>query len=111
MTSHPSLDEFIRYLQVSLEETNAMPDKVERQQRQWLLEAAFQEALVYQTKRAELEKLGEKAIQIVAASTPSDNPIPTRSQVLAGIGAHCTTCKASLDPELDFCPACGAHQV
>jgi len=44
MADGPSVDEFIRHLQHLLEETESIPDKIERENRQWQLESALQEA-------------------------------------------------------------------
>ena len=47
MAEGPTLSDFMRHLQAVLEESTDIPDAKEQQHRQWQIEAAIQEAIIF----------------------------------------------------------------
>ncbi len=50
MAEEPSVDAFMRHLQVCVEEARTIADAKEREQRLWQLESALQEAIIYKNR-------------------------------------------------------------
>ena len=50
MAEEPSVDAFMRHLQVCIEEARTIADAKEREQRLWQLESALQEAIIYKNR-------------------------------------------------------------
>ena len=91
MTDVPTVDLLLRHLQAELEASASIPDPHERGQRQRRLEAAIQEAILFNTRFAQRVRLGLD---------------PT---VVVGAAGACEHCAAPLDPDLDFCARCGGR--
>ena len=111
MAEEPTLEAFMRHLQVCVEEARTIADRTEREQRLWQLEASLQEAIIYKNRVEELQRHGIDPIRLVEAeSSLSQPPAPKKVEALHSGHDHCKTCKAVLEPDLPFCPACGAEQ-
>ena len=108
MGDEASVDVFMRHLQAELEATDTIVDAVEREQRRRQLQAALQEAMRFMAVHDERVRLGLDPTEVVQPQqrTVESEIRQTMSTLDAGI---CETCGAMLDPELDFCPACGAR--
>ncbi len=108
MGDEASVDVFMRHLQAELEATDTIVDAVEREQRRRQLQAALQEAMRFMAVHDERVRLGLDPTEVVQPQqrTVESEIRQTMSTLAAGI---CETCGAMLDPELDFCPACGAR--
>jgi hypothetical protein len=111
MGEEPTVEAFMRHLQVCVEEARTMADRKEREQRLWQLESAIQEAIIYKNRVEELQRHGIDPIRLVEAESPmSQPPAPKKVEALLSGHDHCKTCNAVLEPDLPFCPACGAEQ-
>ena len=111
MGEEPTVEAFMRHLQVCVEEARTIADRKEREQRLWQLESAIQEAIIYKNRVEELQRHGIDPIRLVEAeSTMSQPPAPKKVEALLSGHDHCKTCNAVLEPDLPFCPACGAEQ-
>ena len=108
MGDEASVDVFMRHLQAELEATDTIVDAVEREQRRRQLQAALQEAMRFMAVHDERVRLGLDPTEVVQPQqrTVESEIRQTMSTLAASI---CETCGAMLDPELDFCPACGAR--
>ena len=108
MGDEASVDVFMRHLQADLEATASIADAVEREQRRRQLEASLQEAMRFQAAYGERIRLGLDPTKVVRPQqrTVESEVRETMSTLASGV---CETCGAMLDPELDFCPACGAR--
>ena len=108
MSEGPLLDEFMRHLQASLDEAMDIEDKIERHDRILQLEIAIQEAIIFKNRYKELVSHGIDPLVLVAQKEGQEAPPPaTKSQALTLGGSNCEKCGSALDPDLDFCPACG----
>lgn len=65
MADEPNVDEFMRHLQVCIEEARTIADGEERENRLWQLESALQEAIIYKNRVAELQRHGIDPILLV----------------------------------------------
>ena len=111
MADEPTVDAFMRHLQVCLEEAQIIADGKEREQRLWQLEAALQEAIIYKNRVEELQRHGIDPVRLVDSETnQTPAPAPKKVEALMSGHAHCATCRAVLEPDLAFCPACGAEK-
>jgi len=111
MGEEPTVEAFMRHLQVCVEEARTIADRKEREQRLWQLESAIQEAIIYKNRVEELQRHGIDPIRLVEAESPiSQPPAPKKVEALLSGHDHCKTCAAVLEPDLPFCPACGAEQ-
>lgn len=111
MGEEPTVEAFMRHLQVCVEEARTIADRKEREQRLWQLESAIQEAIIYKNRVEELQRHGIDPIRLVEAESPkSQPPAPKKVEALLSGHDHCKTCNAVLEPDLPFCPACGAEQ-
>ena len=108
MGDEATVNVFMRHLQAELEATKTIADAVERQQRQRQLQAALQEAMRFVAAHDERIRLGlDTTVTVRPAQRTVESEVrETMSTLAAGI---CESCGAMLDPELDFCPACGAR--
>ena len=111
MSEEPTVDAFMRHLQVCVEEARTIADGKEREHRLLQLEYALQEAIIYKNRIEELQRHGIDPIRLVEAeSSLSSPPAPKNVEALLTGQGYCSTCKAMLEPDLPFCPACGAEQ-
>ena len=107
----PTVEEFIRHLQVELEQCDSIVDYVERQQRQIQIENGIQEALSFQQRHAILENAGidplkiTEAVRLIKSNKETPKPSQSNSET-----QWCPKCESSLEDDLNFCPACG-HKV
>lgn len=111
MSEEPTVDAFMRHLQVCVEEARTIADAKEREQRLWQLESALQEAIIYKNRVEELQRHGIDPVRLVDSAdgiTPA--PAPKKVEALMTGHVHCSTCRAVLEPDLAFCPACGAEK-
>ena len=110
MTESPTIDEFIRHMQAELDACEDIVDKNERQKRQWQIESSLLLAIEFSNRFKELSKLGQNPMKIVEAlaNTNTDSN-EIAKQVIAIAGGLCPHCGASVDPDLDFCSACGNY--
>ena len=111
MAEEPSVDAFMRHLQVCVEEARTIADGKEREQRLWQLESALQEAIIYKNRIEELQRHGIDPVRLVESEsgiTPA--PAPKKVEALMTGTDHCPVCKAVFEPDLAFCPACGAEK-
>ena len=92
-------------------EAQTIADGKEREQRLWQLEAALQEAIIYKNRVEELQRHGIDPVRLVDSETnQTPAPAPKKVEALMSGHAHCATCRAVLEPDLAFCPACGAEK-
>jgi len=111
MSDSPTLDEFMRHLQASLEEAQSIEDKLERKERTLQLEIAIQESLIFINRYNELVSHGIDPLVLVSSDPDVESPPPaTKVQALSLGNSICKSCGANLDSDLDFCPACGDIQ-
>jgi len=111
MPEGPLVDEFMRHLQASLDEAMEIEDKIERHDRILQLEIAIQEAIIFKNRYQELVSHGIDPLVLVSQRDGQEAPPPaTKSQALTLGTTSCSGCGSTLDPDLDFCPACGAIQ-
>lgn len=111
MAEGPLVDEFMRHLQASLDEAMEIEDKIERHDRILQLEIAIQEAIIFKNRYQELVSHGIDPLVLVSQRDGQEAPPPaTKSQALTLGTTSCPACGATLDPDLDFCSACGAIQ-
>ena len=110
MTESPTVDEFIRHMQAELDACEDIVDKNERQKRQWQIESSLLLAIEFSNRFKELSKLGQNPMKIVEAlANPNTDSNEIAKQVIAIAGGLCPHCGASVDPDLDFCSACGNY--
>ena len=110
MTESPTVDEFIHHMQAELDACEDIVDKNERQKRQWQIESSLLLAIEFSNRFKELSKLGQNPMKIVEALTnPNTDSNEIAKQVIAIAGGLCPHCGASVDPDLDFCSACGNY--
>lgn len=108
MDGAPTVDAFMRHLQVCLEEANSIGDAQEREQRLWQLESALQEAILYKNRVEQLLQHGVDPIHLVKpAADGSKPPAPRKIEALNAAHDHCKKCGAALEADLTFCPSCG----
>lgn len=111
MGEGPTVDAFMRHLQVCVEEAQTIADSKERELRLWQLESAIQEAIIYKNRVEELERHGIDPIRLVESEQDtSPTPAPKKVEALMTGHTHCSTCRAVLEADLEFCPACGAEK-
>ena len=111
MSDSPTLDEFMRHLQASLEEAQSIEDNLERDERTLQLEIAIQESLIFINRYKELVSHGIDPLVLVSSDPNVESPPPaTKVQALSLGNSVCKSCGANLDSDLDFCPACGDIQ-
>ena len=111
MSEEPTVDAFMRHLQVCVEEARNIADGNERKQRLLQLESALQEAIIYKNRFEELQRHGIDPIRLVEAeSSLSQPPAPKKVEALITGQGYCAMCNSMLEPDLPFCPACGAEQ-
>ena len=109
MAEGPHLDEFMRHLQACLDETMEIDDKIERNERILQLEIAIQETIIFKNRYIELVSHGIDPLLLVAQKDGQETPPPAiKSQALTIGLTNCSKCGSTLDPDLGFCPACGA---
>ena len=111
MAEEPNVDAFMRHLQVCIEEARTIADAKEREQRLGQLESALQEAIIYKNRIEELQRHGIDPVRLVESEsgiTPA--PAPKKVEALMTGHDHCPVCKAVFEPDLGFCPACGAEK-
>ena len=108
MGDEAPVDVFMRHLQVELEATESIADAVEREQRRRQLQTSLQEAMRFHAAHAERVRLGLDPTKVVRPQqrTVESEVRETMSTLASGT---CEVCGSMLDPELDFCPACGAR--
>jgi rRNA maturation endonuclease Nob1 len=108
MGDEATVNVLMRHLQAELVATDTIADAVERQQRQRQLQAALQEVMRFVAVHDERIRLGlDPTVTVRPAQRTVESEVrETMSTMAAGI---CESCNAMLDPELDFCPACGAR--
>jgi hypothetical protein len=104
----PTVDELIRHLQTELARADDIFDGHERKRRQLQIETSMQEALSFQQRYKILDDEGidpikiNKAVRLIqTAETVASSPVKN-----AEVG-QCEKCQATLEEDLDFCPACG----
>jgi len=108
MDEQPTVEAFMRHLQVCLEEAATIGDAQEREQRCWQIEAALQEAILYKNRVEQLLQHGVDPIHLVQPAPDGTRaPAPRKIEALNGSHRHCQKCGAALENDLDFCPACG----
>ena len=111
MAEGPLVEEFMRHLQASLDDAMDIEDKLERHERILQIEIAIQEAIIFKNRYNELVNHGIDPLVLVSQKEGQEAPPPaTKSQALSIGGSSCSNCGAALDPDLDFCPACGMIQ-
>ena len=111
MSDSPTLDEFMRHLQASLEEAQSIEDNLERDERTLQLEIAIQESLIFINRYKELVSHGIDPLILVSSDPDVESPPPaTKVQALSLGNSVCKSCGANLDSDLDFCPGCGDIQ-
>ena len=109
MADSPTLDEFMRHLQAALEEAQSIEDKIERDERTLQLETSIQECLIFANRYKELVAHGIDPLVLVSSDPEIEAPPPASKVQALVLGQNtCSTCGATLDSDLDFCPACGA---
>ena len=110
MSDSPSVDDFIRHMQAELDACEDIVDKVERQKKQWQIEAAILQAMDFTTRFQELTKIGSDPLEIVQALTMPEGPDAMQAkQALAKVGGFCPSCGTNMDSDLNFCTQCGEY--
>lgn len=111
MAEGPSLSDFMRHLQAVLEESTQISDAEEQQQRQWQLEAAIQEAIIFGNRYRELQEHGLDPLRLIKpkGGDPVAPPV-NKIEALKSGSMHCAGCGAHLESDLNFCPACGQEK-
>ncbi|HIF45548.1 MAG TPA: hypothetical protein EYQ73_01980 [Candidatus Poseidoniales archaeon] len=110
MTNSASIDEFIRHMQAELDDCEQISDKQEREQRQWQLEVAIQEAILFNNRFKQLEKIGSDPLQIVQALAMPDAPSAENPKSgLSSDSNSCKSCGGLIEAELGFCASCGKY--
>ena len=106
--SEPTVDELIRHLQTELGQADDIADSLDRKRRMLQLETSIQEALSFQQRYKILEDAGIDPIKITEAVRliQTADTIPS-TQSKNNESGWCERCEASLEEDLDFCPACG----
>ena len=108
MADSPTLEEYMRHLQASLEEAERIDDRIEREERTLQLETSIQECLIFANRYKELVEHGIDPLILVSSDPDIEAPPPaSKVQALVLGNTMCDTCGASLDSDLNFCPACG----
>ncbi|DAC06971.1 MAG TPA: hypothetical protein D7H88_06825, partial [Candidatus Poseidoniales archaeon] len=74
MSEEPTVDAFMRHLQVCVEEARTIADGKEREQRLLQLESALQEAIIYKNRIEELQRHGIDPIRLVEAESSLSKP-------------------------------------
>ena len=67
MSEAPTIEEFIRHMQAELDTCKEIPDAEERQHKQWQLETAIQQAVIFSNRFKELVRIGKDPLKIVEA--------------------------------------------
>lgn len=106
--SEPTLDEFLRHLQASLDSASDIPDGKEREARFVQLETAIQEAIIFKNRYAQLIKHGVDPLRLQDPLVQELVPQASASETLQSDRSRCSSCGRGLDADLDFCAACGA---
>jgi hypothetical protein len=108
MAEGPTLSDFMRHLQSVLEESTEIPDAEEQEHRQWQIEAAIQEAIIFGNRFRELQEHGLDPLRLIKpkASDPTAPPV-NKIEALNSGNLICDACGAHLENDLTFCPACG----
>ena len=84
MSDSPTLDEFMRHLQASLEEAQSIEDNLERDERTLQLEIAIQESLIFINRYKELVSHGIDPLVLVSSDPDVESPPPaTKVQALS----------------------------
>ena len=108
MADSPTLKEFMRHLQATLEEAETIEDRIEREERTLQLETAIQESLIFANRYNELVSHGIDPLILVQNDPEIEAPPPaSKVQALALGNSSCDDCGSNLDSDLNFCPACG----
>ena len=108
--SEPTLDEFLRQLQAEMDIADHIPDKEERNQRQWQIEAAMQEAITFSNRWKHVMKLGLDPLKLVDAIADEEMTSARRSNTPAASEVStCAKCSSPVEGGLDFCPSCGHY--
>ena len=83
----------------------------EQQQRQWQLEAAIQEAIIFGNRYRELQEHGLDPLRLIKpkGGDPVAPPV-NKIEALKSGSMHCAGCGAHLESDLNFCPACGQEK-
>ena len=106
----PTLDEFLRQLQAEMDIADQIPDKEERSQRQWQIEAAMQEAITFSNRWKHVMKMGLDPLKLVEAIADEEMASARRSHTPAAAAlGTCTKCSTPIEEGLDFCPSCGHY--
>lgn len=111
MAEGPTLSDFMRHLQAVLEESTDIPDAKEQQQRQWQIEAAIQEAIIFGNRYRELQEHGIDPLRLVKPNSndPAAPPV-NKIEALKTGSMQCAGCGSQLEADLSFCPACGQEK-
>ena len=109
-SGEPTLDEFLRQLQAEMDIADQIPDREERSQRQWQIEAAMQEAITFSNRWKHVMKMGLDPLKLVEAIADDEMASARRSNTpaAAAVGT-CTKCSTPIEGGLDFCPSCGHY--
>ena len=104
----PTVDELIRHLQSELGQADDIIDSLDRKRRQLQIETCIQEVLSFQQRYKILDDAGIDPIKITevvrlihTAESKSSSPEKSTDS------EWCEKCQATLEDDLDFCPACG----
>ena len=109
-SGEPTLDEFLRQLQAEMDIADQIPDKEERNQRQWQIEAAMQEAITFSNRWKHVTKLGLDPLKIVEAIADEEMASTRRTNTTAASAVgSCGKCGTQIEGGLDFCPSCGHY--
>jgi muramoyltetrapeptide carboxypeptidase LdcA involved in peptidoglycan recycling len=108
MSDGPSLSDFMRHLQAILEESEEISDRVERESRQFQIESAIQEAIIFGNRFRELKEHGIDPLHFVKINERDEVPQNVSKIETLNIGHDiCSGCGDRLENDLDFCASCG----
>ena len=109
--TEPTIDEFIRYLQVKLDNPESNNDNEELNRTQRQLDGTINLAISFRDRHAKLQAAGEKEFEIQQNVRVLADKV--QSEIVSGdasLSDICGSCSAILETDLDFCPACGAKK-
>ena len=111
MSDGPSLSDFMRHLQAILEDSEEIPNREDRETRQFQIESAIQEAILFGNRYKELLEHGIDPFHFVRSMSNDDHPQPVSKADSLSLGHdHCSGCGTRLERDLDFCASCGAKR-
>lgn len=86
MSDGPSLSDFMRHLQAILEDSEEIPNREDRETRQFQIESAIQEAILFGNRYKELLEHGIDPFHFVRSMSNDDHPQPVSKAESLSLG-------------------------